>query len=446
MGKHSVFSKIGILALSCVFIASPSNTSAALLNTEYIDNDHGKINSIRNDYWGGTWTYEKSSSGYLGDHRFNSGTTGTYAWKTYDGKGGNYKALSVHLRNAKFTNPSAYYKILSGDLSYGLVYGTKNQNTAPNGWSRVVDKYGYGEKPYPSFSVNANGYKNTGADGIKVEFYDKKPSSLIASKKSNFNYEEVKPNNSLNKTVDLKNMTKENIHYKMLNSIDYFNTISGNFDYTSESAGYKYHVEYNVDMVNPKSQVKVTGNDGLSKESIFNGDGSLISLNNKERSYSISETPNHDEVKKIRSESLLEGESPINRYSINDDGEKIYDYRIDPAFMDMAQNSLFPQEIALGYLEEYSKWDIKNTEKINGLDAIFLGGELNEYYQAKHKVKTFKLWVHAETGILLKMEEYNEKGQATESLVTNSIKINVPIKTTNFNIATPKNYIMENQK
>lgn len=70
--------------------------------------------------------------------------------------------------------------------------------------------------------------------------------------------------------------------------------------------------------------------------------------------------------------------------------------------------------IALGFLEDYNKWKIELEEQLDGRDAVVIAGELNDYYQNKHRGKAFKLWIDKKTGILLQMEEYNDQNQATE--------------------------------
>ncbi|MCM3365085.1 hypothetical protein [Niallia sp. MER TA 168] len=430
--------KTSIVTLASIFLLSVPNVSATQLTSEYKDNDEGAIDSHLNDY-GGKWIYEKSSSSYRGDHRFNPTSSGWYTWKTTKGKGYYYKALLVHLRNAKFTNPNAQYNIGNDQDDY--IYGKKNQNTAPNGWSRVVDTYGYGSKAFGDFILFPNGYKNTGADGIKVEYYDKKPSILSSSKVDKFNYEEIKPSDSPALTLNSKSISKENIHYKMLNSIDYFKTAIGNFDYTSNSGGYKYTVDFSVDVENPKSHVVVKAGDKIVEESIYNGDGKYVDLNTKDKTYSTAGAPDKNEAKALKENNLFEGVSPTVRYSNDINGERVYDMRYDPTLMGMAQTSLFSQDIALGFLENYSKWNIETKEENNGYEAIVLSGELSDYYKNKHNAETFKLWVHSGTGILLKMEEYNKSGQVTESLITNSIQIDAPIEKVEFNTATPKNFV-----
>jgi hypothetical protein len=164
--------KISIIVLTLIltlFNLQNSDVSAALVETIIVDNDNNKVDSFYNDYIG-TWNREEVSYSYRGDHRFNPTTSGGYRWHFFGGNGALYKAVSVYLKNAKFTNPSARYFLEATDGSNSFIYGTVNQNIAPEGWSRVSDTYGYGNKPLGVLRVSSNGYANTGADGAMIEY------------------------------------------------------------------------------------------------------------------------------------------------------------------------------------------------------------------------------------------------------------------------------------
>jgi outer membrane lipoprotein-sorting protein len=109
--------------------------------------------------------------------------------------------------------------------------------------------------------------------------------------------------------------------------------------------------------------------------------------------------------------------------------------------MNAAKDSLFPQEITLGYLEDYSKWDILDDSiQYLGLNVALIEGTFNNYYETKHQASTFKLWVHKDTGVLLKMEEYNKENEVVSSLVTQEIKFNNKSNNTNFQLEIPSGF------
>lgn len=211
---------------------------------------------------------------------------------------------------------------------------------------------------------------------------------------------------------------KEEIHTKMLNSIDHFDRVKGSFTYHSDAANYEYLVEYNVNVKNtPSSHVKIRSTNNEYLEHSFSQDTGVVSLDHKQKAFKKHEVAEFNQVplnKNVKS-----------RYTTTPQGEKVYNSRLDPTFMNMASLSVFPQDFGLGFLEDYSKWEItSNNEKVNGHEVTTIEGVLNESYQQRHQTKTFKMWVHTSTGILLKMEEYNKDGKATEYVITHDIKIN----------------------
>lgn len=232
---------------------------------------------------------------------------------------------------------------------------------------------------------------------------------------------ETHPSVSKIKTESSLIITKEDIHLKMLNSIDNFDKAVGKFIYHSSSAGYEYEVSYNVKTKKNdyKSNVKIVSNTD-SREVAYDGNNSVTIADNNSKSF------RKYKVGKSKDESqTYSNKKAKDRYKLDQNGEKVYERRLDPTYMDMASLSLFPEDFALGFLEDYNKWDIvSDKENINGYDVVIIEGELNPYYQMKHNVKSFKLWVEKNTGIVLQMEEYNQNGEATEFLKTKSIKIN----------------------
>jgi outer membrane lipoprotein-sorting protein len=94
----------------------------------------------------------------------------------------------------------------------------------------------------------------------------------------------------------------------------------------------------------------------------------------------------------------------------------------------IAQNSLFPYEIVNNYLGEFNNWEIeKQNEELLGHNTIVTKGILSEYAKGKHKSNTFRFWVDKDTGILLKYETYNEKGEVVNYIHPNEFIINGPI-------------------
>jgi len=93
-------------------------------------------------------------------------------------------------------------------------------------------------------------------------------------------------------------------------------------------------------------------------------------------------------------------------------------------------------------LKDYNNWGIDGEEKYLDINCIKLKGRLG--FTGKSGDNNFNVLVDKNTGIVLKFEALNSKGEVVRSLVTKNIKINGPIDTKLFEKDT-KNYIMANK-
>lgn len=220
-----------------------------------------------------------------------------------------------------------------------------------------------------------------------------------------------------------KHLTKEGLQNLMGNSIDYFNSAVGSFEINDNSAA--YIVEYKVrERSNPASYVVEESTDGKINRTTVLYDG-------------ITDIYNESNKTRIESRAAIMDDSKVSRevkdrLKKNSDGINEAGYRYDPAFAGIADNSLFPQGSILGFLEDYSKWNITGSDKYLGFDTYTIEGTFNNYYSQKFKAVKFKWWVEKNTGILLKEEWYNKSNQVVESMVTQSLKLNVTINDKEF--------------
>lgn len=230
-------------------------------------------------------------------------------------------------------------------------------------------------------------------------------------------------------------ITKEEIHYKMLNSVDNFKTAKGSFVYDSKIANEHIVVDYQVDLgQSPKSYEKIQGNinqTSINQEHIFDG---------QDRNYLDNNGKKYTKDKVNKSPGDLKDKSVQARYQKNSNGEKVYLYRNNPAMMRDASMSLFPQQMITGYLEDYSKWNIVSETTLNGLNAVVIEGDLNDYYKTKLGSAKFKWWVHKDTGIVLQFEEYDSNGNVISYLKTQSISIDGTIDGEKFKAKIPNDF------
>lgn len=119
----------------------------------------------------------------------------------------------------------------------------------------------------------------------------------------------------------------------------------------------------------------------------------------------------------------LKGTSIESRVIKEENGEKSFLTRIDPAYMGIARTSLMPEDIAMGLLENDKNWDIVGQEKVAGINTVIIKGVLNKYYSEKWGAESFILNVDPKTGILLVMEAHDTSGNVTDMIRTHSIQI-----------------------
>lgn len=245
-----------------------------------------------------------------------------------------------------------------------------------------------------------------------------------AEEKNKADAPQLEIDNSIDSKVRIQNL--------MLNSIDNYEKASGTFEYFSSSGKFNLLVNYQTDLSNnPKSYEKIqiitseqsTSPDFVdSEESVYDGDTITMAKTKKKTKETKVEKVKVAKISKIESEELKN--STIKDRIINLDGEKAYIHRLDPSYMGIAKTSLLPEDFAMGFLEDTTKWDIIGSEKIAGVNTLIIKGELNNYSSTRYNGSGFKLNVDPYTGILLQMEVKDTTGATKESIKTTSIQIN----------------------
>jgi beta-lactamase regulating signal transducer with metallopeptidase domain/outer membrane lipoprotein-sorting protein len=225
-----------------------------------------------------------------------------------------------------------------------------------------------------------------------------------------------------------KDVTKEEILTKMINTIDYFETAKGEF----KTHTVNYDGTQNDMLVNYELSLKNNAGGYSKTSSIFNGkeetvysyykDGSMWNLNNGTYVEAKYQTPPRRGTLSIK-----------DAFKVTDKGENETDYRERPP-IGIADESLFPYEIASNYTRDLNAWEIeKQNEQLLGHNTVVIKGTLNDYARKKHSSNTFRFWVDKNTGILVKYETYNSAGNVVNYLYPISLEINVPIDSKNFN-------------
>lgn len=210
---------------------------------------------------------------------------------------------------------------------------------------------------------------------------------------------------------------------KMLNSIDYYDKVSGRIVEKGNENSFN-DVEFEVDLTTARSYSHIRQCWTDSPESAINGDLSgaeiikdendtydfirysdgnsvyTYNLSSKKKEY-ISPAVKRTESEKIPDDERREGSSK-NLW---------WKWRTDPLNCEYASHSLFPQLIVSISLEDQDTWQIDGSQTYIGRECIAVSG----------KDGIFSALIDAKTGVLLKYVSYDEKGEISGYICVHSI-------------------------
>jgi outer membrane lipoprotein-sorting protein len=219
---------------------------------------------------------------------------------------------------------------------------------------------------------------------------------------------------------NFKEMTKEEILTKMLNTVDHFETAKGEFKVVSGGTLGETLIEYELSLNNKFGgyiKENYITEVGEKITSIYYKDGIRWTID--ENSASYAEGTYNLETQESKSEVLTSKEA----FS----GDEVASFRASP-YIGGAGVSLFPNGFAYNYARDINSWDIENqNEEILGHNTLVIKGEANNIYS-----QSFRMWVDKDTGILVKYETYNSEGKIVEYLYPTKLEINVPIDSEKF--------------
>lgn len=237
---------------------------------------------------------------------------------------------------------------------------------------------------------------------------------------------------------------KTKIQTLMLNSIDYFKTVKGSFEYYRSTAKAHDVINYQADFSeSPKSFEKVqrakpgakfnidvtsplTPVESGYEISVY--DGETISVFNSSSKGSPSHSlPVGKMSKKERDE--FKGTTMNERVKTAKDGTKTYIIKMDPAHMGVSKTSVLPDSYAMGLLEDKKKWNITGQGEYLGRDTVIIKGKLSDSsgYKERTGGENFTIEVDANTGILLRLEITDQKGVLKDGLITRDIQIDTEL-------------------
>lgn len=217
------------------------------------------------------------------------------------------------------------------------------------------------------------------------------------------------------KSLGVNVQDKSFIFNKMINSIDYFTEVKGNYEYSDNRIKYNEQVEYEI-VLTPtiRSYEKISNNTNVVENTYSNGILKIKDLTSgKETSYTNISENKIEESKKNKESRIVKDKS----------GVKTYIYRPELEYLTKSRVSILPETVAMGFLEDFEKWDIKKQYKFAFRDTLVLGGKFAGSYAERKEASSFEVHIDLDTGIMLKYVTFNDEGDIVEKLETKSITI-----------------------
>lgn len=230
--------------------------------------------------------------------------------------------------------------------------------------------------------------------------------------------------------------TKKNVFNNMLNSIDHYDAVEGEFTTTLISDEENTVVTYATNIVEQEAYQKIS--EGTKITEIFAKDGVIRTYDNKAKTYKVENVDNQYELAErvkanydicsapiVSEEKNARAGEPVFSDRIGEkDGVPVYRYRTDLTNTSHASASIFPQELTFGLLANPETWEIAGETEYVGREALVIEGYVEDaLYAEKINVEEFRLTVDKETGIILEFIGFDANGNETESIKTNELLV-----------------------
>lgn len=223
--------------------------------------------------------------------------------------------------------------------------------------------------------------------------------------------------------------TKQEIYDRMLNSVDYFDTVTVCFDLKTAADEPAFTCEIDSNLLTGETYEATTSldaganmvNSDLTDIERYSDGEYVTDYFNDEKTYMVVESVGP----RLLSEQEIAEDQP-RAFIGSNDKQPCYIYRSDPTNSVWGSYCLFPQAQTFGFLTNFELWDIKNTETYLDRECLVLCGQSNRSYKEKTGVSRFTMYVDSQTGIILKQEGFDEAGDVVRYLTVNSISIDGP--------------------
>ena len=234
-------------------------------------------------------------------------------------------------------------------------------------------------------------------------------------------------------------LTKDDVFYMMLNAQFNYDKISGKI-VNGQTMDMPMCVDFSVDLADGGNYSKVTVNPVVLNESysenlsadtdiideyktddckkyeehFIDKNGQAINFNNLDRTKYVEkmfDSYDRDDVIKIDNEERI----------TEIEGEKCYCYVSNPMITGYESICINPQEMAFGFLEDQSLWEITGETEYIGRKCLVIEGNTEQDYGSKLNVDKFSFLVDYETGILLKYTGFDIDGNLSDYMYAEEI-------------------------
>lgn len=232
----------------------------------------------------------------------------------------------------------------------------------------------------------------------------------------------------LKKPVDYNNSSKDDIFYMMLNSIDYFDKVSGKILSKSYNSDYISIIDFQTELSSTKAysacryvdEIAYSKTSSIDFESIkpdclqYCDGNNFVIVYPKEESF---EYANYS-IKSLNNSIPIPNSERLSSI----DGVPVYAYRCDPTNVDMSNKCLFPQELTFGYLQDKNIWNVVDIVDYKNTKCYLIKGDVSPEYGEKMHADSFEFLVDVNTGILMKYESFDVDGNISNYMYTENIK------------------------
>lgn len=323
---------------------------------------------------------------------------------------------------------------------------------------------------YAYLSVSSENQKNTNTQPASTKntsiSAETKPDELTQEiyKSNGFSSEDRRTEAFLDTNNYSSNTNKEYIYDRMLNSIDYFDTLQATYNFVSAQGNSQYSTYCIQQGNNPKSKEIIYNEngdwtsfmyfDGTSVNNVSNYDDGLtdnensilnenatafadkiiaerntLTINNilalNKNAYCQKYFADIEADRKLDFVSLVDSKKRI-KY-IEEEQQNCYFYRHNIPQLSISVKQYFSQDFAFGLLSDFNNWNIDKTENAFGRKCFVITGKIGGDYAEKINTHKFEMWVDMENGILITLKGYDINESPSISLTTYEYKINESI-------------------